>query len=258
MSWDDVVIARGVSRRESPYETSRFGRSFSRLTVPLGSQTDDVFDDVREALARDAADVVVLRYPASRVDWFARLLGPERDLIAADSLVYWRLQIGSGRRPAAAADLSASAASGVTPEFLDSLVRDMFVGYGNHYLANPLLDPAAALDGYVEWARRSADQDTSVVLTQATEGAVGLATMSTSGSVSEIELAGIAAQAQQRGYYGHLLAGCEDVAGAAGADRLVISTQVHNTDVQRAWARYGFEPVGTVLTVHAVRTGLLP
>lgn len=257
MSWSSAVTGREVSRRSSPLESSRFGLSFSRIDVPIGVATPEALDLVTSALDEDEADIVVVRHPADRVDWFARLRRGRRDLIAADTLVYWRLLVGNGRSPAEAAGITADVRR-PAPELVDELVTDMFRGYGNHYLANPLLDPAAALAGYVEWGRHSVVDGSAVVLDRVGTGAVGLATIHTSDAVTEIQLAGIRQNAQRRGLYPHLLAGCEHLARDSRSELLVISTQAHNAGVQRAWSRYGFEPVGAVSTVHAVRPGLLP
>ena len=97
-----------------------------------------------------------------------------------------------------------------------------------------------------------------MVLEQAGTEAIGLATLAHTAGTTEILLAGIIRAARGRRRYAHLLAGVEEAARAHGAERLVISTQAHNAGVQRAWARYGFEPVGSVHTVHAVRRDLLP
>lgn len=73
----------------------------------------------------------------------------------------------------------------------------------------------------------------------------------------EILLAGVVPHAQGRGMYPHLLAAMEDWALDEGAEAVVISTQGHNTRVQRAWSRYGFEPVHSLVTAHLVRPELL-
>lgn len=258
MSWQSVVTGRAVQVRASELESRRFGRTFSRIEVPIGVEDPSALDDVRAALRESPADIVVLRYPAARVDWFARLLGPDRDLITADALAYWRLVPGRGRRPNVDPDVTVTPAGTLDGSLVDEVVRDVFAGYGNHYLANPLLSRDDALAGYVEWAQHSVGQDTAIVLRTAVEGIVGLATLAHVGETCEIELAGIRQRFQRRGLYAHLLAGCETTAAGLGASDLVISTQVHNANVQRAWARYGFEPVGALLTVHAVRRGLLP
>jgi ribosomal protein S18 acetylase RimI-like enzyme len=259
VSWKSAVSGDAVTLRASPLESRRFGLSFSRAEVPLAVEDPDVaLSSVLRFLEDDESDVVVVRHPAARVGWFAALREAGRDLIAADTLTYWRLAVGDGRRPAPRESVSTRVTDSPEASLVKELVNDMFAGYGNHYLANPLLDPVAALAGYVEWGQRSAAEDQAVIVSHADRGAVGLATMQTSDRVSEIQLAGIRQQFHKQGIYPHLLAGCEDAVLESGGDLLVISTQAHNTNVQRSWARYGFEPVGAVSTVHAVRRGLLP
>jgi len=246
-----------VEWRVSPVESRRFGLSVSRADVPLAVSGPDPLGVVLEHLRDDPSDLLVLRYPASRVDWFERLLASDRTLISADVLSYWQLRVGEGRAPESAPTLVARPAAKFEPELVEALVTDIFRSYGNHYLADPLLDPDSALAGYVEWAQRSAAEVAPVVLEEAGAGVIGLATLTHSATTTEILLAGIVRQARGRHRYAHLLAGVEQDARDHGVERVVISTQAHNAGVQRAWARYGFEPVGSLHTVHAVRRGLL-
>ncbi len=246
-----------VELRASPLESRRFGVTISRVDVPLAVTDPDPVDTVLGLLRNDVSEVVVLRYPASRVAWFARLLAADRVLISADVLTYWQLTVGEGRAPEPDPSLVARPAHGIDPELVEGLVTDIFRSYGSHYLADPLLDPRAALDGYAEWAQHSATEVPPVVLEEVRTGVVGLATLAHSAGTTEVLLAGIIREARGRDRYAHLLAGAEQAARDRGSERLVISTQAHNTGVQRAWARYGFEPVGSVHTVHAVRKDLL-
>lgn len=252
MSWRDVTEPGVVLTVPSPVESARFGRSVERLTVSASSAAP--LETVRDAAARSAADVVILRYPAEYVGWFAGLTTLGRTAVLADSLVYWRLRAGEGRRPQPVEGL---AVDGV-PEAAEvrAFVRRTFRAYGNHYLANPLFDAADAAEGYEEWALRSAARDGCVTL-RGPDGVLALATIEQDGPRTEILLAGVTPAAQGRGVYAHLLAAVEDRATSRGAAEVVISTQGHNTRVQRAWARYGFEPVHTLLTVHLIR-GPLP
>ena len=258
MAWRDVIEARAVRAVESPLESARFGCSVERLTVPVESGTP--FSAVREALLGSVADVVVLRYPAEHVGWFAKLTAFGRTVLFADSLVYWRLRAGEGRGPAPSPELRTSEPAG--PAAVRALVSDIFGVYGNHYLANPLFDAAEALAGYQEWALRSSAEGECLTLEDRGAQVVGprtlgLATLEQDGPRTEILLAGVISGSQGRGLYAHLLRAVEDRALARGAAEVVISTQGHNTRVQRAWARYGFEPVQTFLTVHLVRSRLL-
>ncbi|NUW36452.1 GNAT family N-acetyltransferase [Nonomuraea sp. SMC257] len=258
MAWQDVIEARAVRAVPSPLESARFGRPVERLTVGAGSEeepaTEDTVDGVREAVLGSAADVIVLRYPAERVGWFAGLTGLGRTAIFADCLVYWSLRAGRGRPPAPSPGLRTGPLR--DPAAVAALVADIFAAYGNHYLADPLLDPAAALAGYQEWAARSAAEGSCVALDDGAR-TLGIATLEDGGPRTEILLAGVVSAARGRGLYAHLLKAVEDQALARGGSEVVISTQSHNTRVQRAWARYGFVPVQAHVTVHLVRPELL-
>jgi hypothetical protein len=252
MGWHDALEAGELISTPSAYETERFGVSVDRVTMSASAGTS--LPEVVDAVGRSEADVVVLRYPAREVGWFASLAAGPRTAVLADSLMYWSLPAGKGRRPAPLAGFTAGLEKKIENDLVDDLVGDIFGDYGNHHCANPLFDRGLALAGYQEWARRSVAEAGAVVLRGPDRRVLALATIDRSDSWTEIELAGVVPSEQGRGRYSHLLAAVED---ATTAPRLVISTQAHNTGVQRAWARYGFEPVHTLLTVHLVKAGLL-
>jgi RimJ/RimL family protein N-acetyltransferase len=261
---EDLDAPAGFTLAGSASESARFGRDIARLVVTASTPVDLTGLDV--ALDDCPADVVVTRWPSTAL-WVASLLcRPDRDVIAAGAIVYWGVAVGSGRRPPVDAALRTEVVAAGDPgagelvPLVDDLVADSFAGYGNHYVADPLLDTSAAEAGYQEWARRSlTDSGHAVVVLRSGGAPVGMATCSASsdGEHVEILLAGMASAAQGRGLYGHLLAAVEDMAAGLGAQRLVISTQTHNTKVQRAWARYGMEPFAAYETAHLVRRGLL-
>jgi GNAT superfamily N-acetyltransferase len=252
MGWHDALQAGELVAAPSAYESKRFGVSVDRMTVSAAAGTP--LREVLTAVERSEADVVVLRYPAREIGWFAALAVGERTALLADSLVYWSLPARKGRRPAPLAGFTAGLETAIEDDLVDDLVGDIFGDYGNHYCANPLFDRGLALAGYQEWARRSIAEAGAVVLRGPDRRVLGLATVDHGPSWTEIELAGVVPAEQGRGRYAHLLAAVED---ASTASRDVITTQGHNTGVQRAWARYGFEPVHTLLTVHLVTPELL-
>ncbi len=256
MSWADLYgSGRPVVARSQP-DSDRFGFSVDRMSVPDGFPGTTA--QIAELAFSSDARVLVLRYPAARVDVFAALLNRGRDVLLADGLSYWRLTVGDGRRPSTQPDLDVAEidAEGVDG-LVDDLVGDIFADYGNHYLADPVFDPALVLAGYQEWARISSRAGGGLVLRRNLEP-VALATTSVADGQVEIELAGVLSAQQGSGLYPHLLAAVEDRARRERVDRVVVSTQTHNAGVQRAWARYGFEPVGTFATLHLLTPGLLP
>jgi GNAT superfamily N-acetyltransferase len=274
MAWDDLTGA-DVTYAPSSVETKRFGVSTARITV--GYELDTALDSYPSRLAAVLVqaddDVLIIRYPASAVTVGALIAGSGRDIIPAGALTYWeaRIQAEPGLGQVQGRDdLDVVAVSdmvgrdGVSRNevvrIVNDVVGDSFAGYGNHYLANPLFNRDAALAGYQDWARRSLDSGDTLILLQA--GApIGLATCATSRdgrSHLEILLAGLVGLAQGKGHYAVLLSACAELARARGIDRLIISTQAHNTRVQRAWAKTGLRPFAVVETVHAVRRGLIP
>lgn len=265
MSWDQL-LQPGVAVRDSPVETDRFGCSIGRVTIGPGPvDTDRLLAVIRDL----SAEVLIVRYDAARLELGGVLARSPRALVPAGALTYWEKAVSVAERPAvstlAPSELEVrSANDAMDLETVSALVREIvgasFSDYGNHYLANPLLDRSAALAGYQEWAVRSLTGDPRNVLVMMDEGeAIGVATLETSVDSGHLEilLAGLVPAAQGRGLYGALLLGCERAADARNAQRLVISTQVHNTRVQRAWARHGFRPFAAIETVHMIDRDLL-
>jgi hypothetical protein len=272
VAWDDLS-GSDVRATSSPVETARFGVSIGRLTVGVelptsGPENERAAEALAAALAAADEDVLVVRYPAQAVGLGAVVAGSGRTIIPAGALTYWSAdteEITAKSPGPVGSDLDVVAVSdlpGSVDDFgraIDDVIADSFVGYGNHYAANPLLDPAAALAGYQDWARRSltAARDTIVLRDAGTP--VGIATCVASVDDTahlEVMLAGLVRAAQGRGWYALLLVGCAAEARRRDLSRLIISTQVHNVRVQRAWARLGLLPFAAVETVHAVRAGL--
>jgi GNAT superfamily N-acetyltransferase len=242
-------------------ETDRFGVSLARVVVGLEAVWDESIDDaLATACARDE-DVLVVRWAAGLVQCGTALAASGRDVIPADTLVYWEVATDRlTRADSGLADDLAVRREAVAPADLDRLVAGVFGGYVNHYTANPLLAPDLALAGYVDWVRRTAVDDlaTLAVLAHRDEG-VGVATwfVDPAGDFVEILLAGLVPEARGHGWYAALLAEVGRVATGLGVPRVVISTQAANVAVQRAWVTAGFRPFAAVTTAHAVRRGLL-
>ena len=238
----------------SASETARFGLVVGRAHID---------DDAALASAADMEnviadyDVVIVRAPAWRRDLAAGLASvPSHALVPADHLCYWSWE-RQRFTPVAAPDgfclEETTDMSEVAP-----LVRDGFGDYGNHYRANPLLDPSAALEGYCEWVERLLDEDATCLVLRSADGeAVGFGVLDWSDEVPDIRLAAMGRLSQGRGLYGSVLSGLMSEALLRGHDRLLISTQSDNVQVMRAWARLGLLPESTLATHHLVRRSIL-
>lgn len=260
MSWrdldhDDVVAAA------SQVESDRFGVSLARVTV--GRRVVDGEETWRRlALHCDRPeDVLVVRWPSALVGCSAVLAASGRVVLPADTLTYWDTAASDlARQPVAPDAPRVVRADQVDPAGLHAAVADVFAGYVNHYAANPLLDRALALEGYVDWVARTlhAQPDAGAVLVDG-DRVLGFGTWTlVPGDHGEFLLGGMRAEARGRGWYGLLLVETARAALAAGVPTVLISTQGSNVGVQRAWARLGLRPRADFTTAHLVRAGLLP
>jgi len=247
MSWYEALEAGELTVRPSVDAAKRFGVSIDRISVSASAGTP--LAEVLAAVEKSTADVIVLRYPARETTWFSALTSGPRQALLADTVVFWSLPVGKGRRPAPLAGFAAQVEPTADEVLVDDVVADVFGDSGNHYCANPVFDRTAALAGRQDWARRRIAATGAVVLRGPDRRVLALASLDQQRSWTEIQLAGVVPAEQGRGRYGHLLSAIED---AATTRRLVVSTQAHQTGIQRVWARYGFEPVHNLLTVHLV------
>jgi len=259
MTWDQL-LEPGLTVRDSPLETGRFGRSITRLTI--GSGPVDA-DHLLTVIGDHTADVLIVRYDAARLDLPSTFARSDRAVVPAGTLTYWEEPV-SAAEPPTRSNLEVLPADRMdlqtVAEVVRQIVRASFQDYGNHYTADPLLERSAALAGYEDWAVRSLRETPGNVLVMTDLGEpIGMATLESGsdGSHLEILLAGLIPAAQGRRLYGSLLDGCARVAVARGAGRMVISTQVHNVRVQRAWARHGLRPYAAIETVHLIDRDLL-
>lgn len=240
----------------APLETNRFGFQVGRLH--LGRVCEVEPEQVATLVGGSGLDVVVLRYPAAAVTWFSRLRPDGYVAIHADTLVYYRQPLVPPPPPLEGYTMRL--ATGADLETIASLVTDMFDGYGNHYLSNPLFRRELALAGYVEWAEhyvRSGSDRAGVILEHTTDGSiVGLVTVET-GPPGEIALAGLTSPHRGKGRYPGLLQAAGLHLAAAGCTEMYISTQIHNVRAIRGWSSNGFSFESAFQTVHLVRAELV-
>ena len=230
--------------RMSETESARYGWRVGRLEIHPASETTP--EQVVELGRASGAEIVVARFDARHLDWFARLQQRDVGVIAAGTIVYW----GCDTDP----DEGTSAPRSCTLNELRTvigIVESTFDGYVSHYSANPLLGGSSTPSGYAEWLSTFVDaRDRDVIVVGEGEAITGFAAVELVGSAAEVALAGIAPYAQRQGWYGRLMRSCKAWATGQDVARLVISTQVSNIAVQTAWAGLGLVPIGAFETVH--------
>jgi hypothetical protein len=237
----------------SPIETNRFGIGVAR--VEIGPDSKAAATDVVDLIEQCDIDVVVVRYPADRVSWAAEFSSGRRSVFHADTIVYWELAhphtvaLGDG--------FAFRIAQAGERDLVDDLARSAFTDYGSHYRANQLFDPADIALGYAEWATSQVAVTSSSVLVVSRGGDdVAFAAIDHADPRSEITLSGVPEWARGQGAYRASMEVAEIFSAKRESEGLLISTQVHNTVVQRVWARRGYLPIHTFETVHFIRHGL--
>ncbi len=234
--------------RPSEVESRRFG-----LRVYRGSFTELPGKQLLPHFVAERIDVAILRLPADRADQLARIDQAGLPYAAADTLVYYaidltRHEIPPPRNP----ELTFVPCTAAHHPVLDRLVAEIFATYRNHYSANPLL-ARDLLPGYQEWTRAYAgDEGTGrrAWLVERGGEPIGFATCSFAGAECEGVLYGVRPSAAGGGVYGDIIRFTQRFFKQAGFTQMKVSTQVHNAAVQKVWAREGFHLERALLTVH--------
>ena len=228
---------------ESPLESARFGLRIGRW---IPANVDELADPGR-------FDIVIVRRPSSwSTTWVDLTAFDGYVAIHADSLIYWEWKRG-GEHPSHSVD---TVVVSYDLDLLALMVRDVFTGYRNHYASNPLLDRAAALDGYVEWARSTA-ADAGFLGVRDGDAWVGFAVIDWSVDPPDVRLAGVASTHQGRGRYRDVVAAMMSATVERSRSGIEISTQLGNVAPQRTWAAMGWRPCRAFETTHLVRASLL-
>lgn len=258
MAWDGLK-GEGVRQWASDAESTRFGLAIGRVVVGYDSPASAALEqELRTTIAEAPEELLVVRYPSSLSRLGAVIGDTGRRILPVDVLTYWEVSAETLATAPGGVDPSLQVVSGevteAAREALKTVLVDSFCGYGNHYTANPALDPELALAGYLEWAMGAFDRDPHNAILLTHDGApVGASTLTEGDGHLEIELAGMIGTSQGQGWYRVLLAGIGREALRRGLSSVIISTQVSNIRVQRAWVRAGMKPFAAVTTLHVLR-----
>jgi ribosomal protein S18 acetylase RimI-like enzyme len=134
------------------------------------------------------------------------------------------------------------------------IARKAFKNYMGHFHADPRLDNSTADAVYVDWASMSvegASNDSPVVVAKKNGLIVGFLTAKLHDtSLCEVILNGVHPDAQQQGVYPMMFSFIMDYFNNKNADRIIVSTQINNYAVQKAWSRLGLTHNTSYYTLH--------
>ncbi len=231
----------------SAIDQARFGMVVARSAAFTARSLPDVLSFCRDHTVR----MLVARCDASDFAAIHAIEAAGGRLM--DVLVYYARHL-SGRvelpeprhavRPGLPADASA----------VRWVAAESFRGYGGHYHADPRLDRAKCDETYADWAHRSCvsrEVADRVFVAEDAGRVVGFLTLRHNSPVEdEVPLNAVLPSHQRGGVYRSLMAGALASSRDRGVERLIISTQMTNVPVQKAWVRMGFEPSRSHFTFH--------
>lgn len=232
----------------SAIDTERFGITIARAQI---SSSDDLHAAVRFCEENDVS-MLIARCPVDETRIAQDMEGEGFRIM--DTLVYYSRNLKEMSPP----DVIEAIAIRPIRDGEEQQVRDVasraFQGYYGHYHADRRLAREKCDEGYVSWATRSSCErdDSHDVLVAASNGTiVGFATMRlNSGVEGEGVLFGIDLDYQGRGIYRAFITEGMRWCREAGAERMIVSTQINNIAVQKVWSRVGFEPMRAWYTFH--------
>lgn len=227
-------------------ESKRFARRVSRF----GFERLD--RDALDAIERATPDLAIIRVDSSHIDQVQVLSQLGATPIVADTLVYYDGLVGDLTGRSADGDQRVvRRASGSERAVLEEMIATTFVGYKNHYSANPLIDRGDILAGYTQWGLSFLEPGAGDLWFAEEDGEVaGFAACTAADGVYRIILNGVRPPFAGRGIYSDLVGHIIDHASATGLDRVEVSTQIDNLAVQRVWANHGMRLCTALNTVH--------
>lgn len=229
-------------------ESDRFGITAAHL-IDLNASLDDVND----AAAAANVDMITVRVNADDLPRVHAL--EDNGFRLMDTLVYYERRLG-GNDPTrlTVPDISIRLATQDDIQSVSSIAQTAFTNYMGHYHADPRLNNSAADAAYVQWAEDSIllmKEQTPVLVACNKDGTIGfLAMKQSSPEEFEVKLNAVHPKNQKKGIYSTLLAEALNIACKTSAKRLIISTQINNFGVKRAWSRLGFEHFHSIYTFH--------
>lgn len=233
----------------APLESARFGMRAFRATL---QQIDvaKLFDE----LVDEGVDLAILRVPSREAHAIRSLAHYGLDPIHADTLVSYECDL---RKHAptfpATRGFSIDIAKDSDRAAIADLVTRVFTGYPTHYLANPLLDREAVVQGYLQWALSHLHGEGLTAWVARKDGrvaSIACSAFDASTGICQGVLHGVDPDFARCGIYTALIRHTQQHFREQGFSRLGIQTQAWNMPVQRVWVREGFTLTDVFETFH--------
>jgi len=232
----------------SAADTDRFGLVYVRANHVAKSDIAGMLAYCRE----HRAGVCVARCDAG--DFAAMEALEDESFRLKDTLVYYEATLDPSAIPAPRLAVPVRAVKAGEGDAVGALARAAFTDYFSHYHADPRLDRGKVDDAFVDWARRScADKSVADEVFVADDGGTlgGFATLRFNDATEgEGVLFGVHPNYQGKGIYRDFMITGMRWCLEHGRGRMIVSTQINNYTVQRAWVRLGFRHYRSFYTLH--------
>lgn len=234
----------------SALDRQRFGHVVAKASV---GANDDLDALLSECASQDV-ELLIARCASESLAQVQRM--ERRGFYLTDTLVYFQKKQVAPCGVALPAGYALRFAEPRDAPLLQAVAARAFEGYAGHYHADPRLDPSRCDEVYSSWAANSCSGqpfcDAVLLITSGSPDHVAaFATLARLNDLSfEGILFGVDPSHQGKGLYAQLMERSQQWGLDQGLVRMVVSTQVTNVAVQKAWCRQGFEPSGSTYTLH--------
>lgn len=240
--------------RPGPLESDRFGVAMARLADPSDDRAE--LTDLLAQADREGTDVISARVNATDLAT-VRLL-EDLGFRIMDTLVYYRRSLPvDDRGPFDPGGLVIIDGSVEQAAGCAAIAGRAFNGYFGHYHADPRLSLLAATEVYSDWITRllTRPSDGQIALCAVRDGRpIGfIVGVRRDGTTSEIVLNAVDPSDQGSGCYGALLRHYLLNTSERLDREVIVSTQLQNYRVQRAWRREGLFLFDSHHTLHRWR-----
>lgn len=237
----------GTTISFSEIDSERFGMRIARAHIAKGS-----FQCALDFCATEGIKMLIARCSSNDVH---TAQGMEASgFLLMDTLVYYSFDLAKRTIPDDSARALVRKFRMEDSAEIQRVAGAAFRGYYGHYHADPRLDRTKCDEGYVSWAVRSCTSRqvaTEVLVAELDSRVVGFATLRlNSTEEGEGVLFGVAPEAQGLGIYRSFMVNGMQWCGTEKVQRMMVSTQITNTAVQKVWCRIGFEPAQSYYTFH--------
>ena len=231
----------------SQLDSERFGIRVARARITSGNLCD-----VLECCEEERVDLLIAR--CATTEMAAVQKAEAYGFLLTDTLLYYQFDLQKRTIPQQASKFLVRSLESGDEDQIRKIAVAAFNGYIGHYHADPRLDRRKCDDAYVSWAERSCVPGLAADKVLVAEGdgrVIGFATLRLNSS-EEVEglLFAVAPEYQGSGVCGLFMVRGLEWTLAAGARRMIISTQVTNISMQKVWCRLGFEPSQSFYTLH--------